>query len=167
MQLAVGLVQAQPMCNGCVNVQGFGRNAAPLGPWHVGQCAHIVGAVGQLDQDDPHITGHRQQHLAKRLSLVFFAGVELQFVQLGQSVDQLCHRRAKALNQLGFGHAAVFQRVMQQRRHQGLSIDFPFRTLGCDSNGVGDVGFAVVAQLTQMRLICKAVGLPNFFQILW
>jgi hypothetical protein len=124
LQLAVGLVQAQAVGNGGVNLQRFGRNAAPFLARHVVQRAHVVRAVGQLDQDDAHIPRHGQQHLAKRLRLVFLAGVELQLVQLGQSVHQFGHGRAKTLDQLGLGDAAVFHGVVQQAAIRAWASSF-------------------------------------------
>ena len=118
-------------------------------------------AVGQFDEDDAHIARHGEQHFSKRLGLVFFAGVELQLVQLGQSVYQFGHWRAKAVDQVGFGDAAIFHGVMEQCGHQGLCIQLPGGALGGHCDGVGDVGLAAVAQLTQMGLVCKAVGLTH------
>ena len=132
---------------------------------HVAQGAHVVRAVGQLDQDDAHVARHGQQHLAERLGLVFLAGVELQLVQLGQAIHQFGHRRAEALDQLGLGDAAVFHGVVQQRGHQGLRVELPFGALGRDGDRVGDVGLAAVAQLAQVGLVGKAVGLPDLFDV--
>ncbi|MOA21569.1 hypothetical protein D3C78_1420680 [compost metagenome] len=125
LQFAVGLVQAQAVGDGRINFQRLGCNAAPFAARHVRQRAHIVRAVGQLDEDDAHIAGHGQQHLAKRFSLVFLAGIELQLVQLGQSVDQLGHRQAEALGQIVLGDAAVFHGIVHQRRHQRRRIELP------------------------------------------
>ena len=108
LKFLVSLVQTEAVGNGCINVERLRRDAGPFVTWGIGQGAHIVGAVGQLDQDDANIARHGQQHLAKRLSLVFFTGREVQLFQLGQAVDQLCDGGAKAFNQLGFGYAAVF-----------------------------------------------------------
>ena len=161
LQLAVGLVQTQPVGDGGVDVEGFRGDAPPLAARHVAHGAHVVGTVGQLDQDDAHITRHGQQHLAEGFRLVFFTGVELQLVQLGQSVHQLGHLQAEAVHELRFGHAAVLERIVQQRGHQGLGVEFPDCALGRDRDRVGDVGLAAVAQLAQMGLVGKSVGLTH------
>ena len=54
---------------------------------------------------------------------------------------------------------------MQQRSHQGLGVQFPFGALGRDGDRVGNVGLAVVAQLAQMGLVGKAVGLAHLLDI--
>ena len=117
-----------------------------------------MGSICKLDQNDAHVARHGQQHFAERLSLVFFAGVEFEFFELGQTVHQLGHGRAKTLYQLGLGDAAVFYGVMQQCRHQGLGVELPFCALLRYGNRVGDVGLATVAQLAQMGFIGIAVG---------
>ena len=36
------------------------------------QRAHVVEPVGELDEDDPDVLGHRQQHLSDVLGLLLF-----------------------------------------------------------------------------------------------
>ena len=122
-------------------------------------------AICQLDQDDAHIAGHRQQHLAKGLGLVFFSGVEFELFELRQTVDQLGHRCAKALDQLGFGDTAVFNRVVQQGGHQRLRIELPFGALLGHSDRVRDVGLAAVAKLAEVRLVSVAVRAPDLVYV--
>ncbi len=165
LQFAVGEIQPQAVRDGGVDLQGFAADALPLAARHVAHGAHVVGAVGQLDQDDSHILGHGQQHFAERLGLVLFPGVELQPFQLGEPVHEVGHRRTEALDQFFLGDAAVFDGVVHERRHQGLGIEFPFGTLGRHRDRVGDVGVAVLAQLTQVGLVGKAVGLAHAFDL--
>ena len=47
------------------------------------QGAHVMGAVGELDQDDPDVLGHGHHHLAEVLDLGFLAIAEFQLVELG------------------------------------------------------------------------------------
>ena len=164
-ELAVGSVEAQSVGDRGVNVQRFLCDTLPLGARHLRHGAHIVGAVGQFDQDHAHVARHGQQHFAKRFGLGFLPAVELQPVQLGQPIHQFGHRRAEALDQLGLADATVFHGVVQQRRHQGLGIQVPIRALGGDRNRVGDVGRTVFSQLPQMHLIGKAVGQTHLLQI--
>ena len=50
--------------------------------------AHVVQPVGELDQDDPDVRGHRDHHLAVVLGLRLVAGLEGQPGQLGDAVDE-------------------------------------------------------------------------------
>ena len=161
LQLAEGLVQTEAMGDGYVNFQRFRRDAAPLGARHVGQRAHVVRAVGQLDQNDAHVARHRQEHFSERLGLVFFAGVELQLVELGQSIDHFGHRCTEALDQIGLGDSAVFHRVVQQCGTQRLGIQLPAGAQPRHRDGVGDVGLAAAAHLAQMGLVGIAIGLAH------
>ena len=50
--------------------------------------AHVVEAVGELDQDDPDVGGHRDHHLAVVLGLVLVAALEGDPGELGDAVDE-------------------------------------------------------------------------------
>ena len=50
--------------------------------------AHVVQAVGELDQDDPDVRGHRDHHLAVVLGLRLVARLERDAGELGHAVDQ-------------------------------------------------------------------------------
>jgi hypothetical protein len=120
-----------------------------------------VRAIGQLDEDHAHVARHGQEHLAKRLCLIFLARVELQLVELGQPIDQFSHSNAEALDQVCLGDAAVLHGVVQQRRHERGRVELPARAQRRHSDRMGDVGFAAIAQLAQVRRVGKAVGLAH------
>ena len=122
MEFAIGLVETQSVGDRHINLQRFARDTAPLAARHVTHGAHVVAAVGQFDQDHANIACHGQQHFAERLGLVFFAGVEFEFVELGQAIDQLSDLDTKSLDQIDFGDATVFHRVVQQCGGKGLRV---------------------------------------------
>ena len=47
-----------------------------------------MDAVSQLDKDDPDILSHRQQHLAEVFRLCMLLGLELNQVDLANTIDQ-------------------------------------------------------------------------------
>ena len=98
LQLSVGLIQPQAVGDGRVDVERFAGDALALVGRHGQHGAHVVQPVGQLDEDDAHVTRHRQQHLAKRLGLVLLAGAELQTLKLGQPVHQFGRSGTKFFN---------------------------------------------------------------------
>ena len=112
MEFAIGLVETQTVGDRHINLKRFAGNTAPLAARHVTHGAHVVAAVGEFDQDHAHIARHGQQHFAEGLGLVFFAGVEFEFVEFGQAIDQLSDLDTKSLNQIDFGDATVFHRVV-------------------------------------------------------
>jgi hypothetical protein len=124
-----------------------------------------VQAVGELDQDDAHVARHRQQHLAKRFGLRFFAGRELQLVELGEAVDEIGDRRTEALDQLALRDAAVFHRVVHQRSHDGLRVELPFGAEARDRDRVRDVRLAAGAELTEVRFVGEAIGLAHLADV--
>ena len=85
--------------------------------------AHVVQAVGELDQDDPDVRGHRDHHLAVVLGLRLVARLERQPGQLGDAVDEagdlLAERRLHLLERGG----GVLDGVVQQRGAQRLGVE--------------------------------------------
>ena len=55
---------------------------------HVLERAHVVQAVGELDQQDADILGHGEQQLAQIFGLGGFLGDQVEARDLGQPVDQ-------------------------------------------------------------------------------
>ncbi|MNN56027.1 hypothetical protein D3C81_1709350 [compost metagenome] len=121
-------------------------------------------AVGQFDEDDAHITRHRQQHFAEVFRLRLDLALEFDFFQLGQTVDQIGDRRAEAFDQLILAYILVFHHIMQQRRHDGLGIQLPVGADFGDRDRMRDVWFARHAHLAQMCLIREAIGFLDLLQ---
>jgi hypothetical protein len=161
LQLAVGLVEAEPVGDRRVDVERLGGDAHPLLAVDRVHGAHVVQPVGELDQDHAHVARHRQQHLAERLGLRLLAGREAQLVELGEAVDEVGGRRAEALDQLGLGDAAILHRVVHQRRHDRLGVELPLGAQARDRDRMGDVGLAAGAELAEMGLVGEAVGLAH------
>ena len=91
LELPLELLDAEPVGQRRVDVEGLlGR--APLLPLrHHGDGAHVVEPVGQLDDEDPPVVGHGHEHLAHRGRLLGLLRVELEPVELGDPVDDGRH----------------------------------------------------------------------------
>ena len=104
------------------------------------QRAHVVQAVGQLDQDHAHIARHGQQHLAE----VFGLGVALAWNSILSSLDTPSTSSAtclpKSFGDLRRGDGGVFHHVVQQRGDQGLGVELPAGQDVGDRQRMGDVG---------------------------
>ena len=159
LQLSIDLIQPQAVGDGRVDVERLPSDALTLVGRHGQHGAHVVQPVGQLDENDAHVTRHRQQHFAKRLSLVLLASAEPQTFKLGQPVHQFGCSRTKFFNQFDLGDTLVFNRVMHQRGHDGLRVKAPVGTQARHGDGVGDVGQATGAELPQVGFISELVGL--------
>ena len=99
-------------------------------------------AVGELDQDDPEIRGHRDHHLAVVLGLALVAALEGDPGELGDPVDELGDRVAEQLLDLIQAGARVLDGVVEQRRAQGLGVE---AEAGADLRHLDGVGDEVLA----------------------
>ncbi len=91
LKLATHLAHAQAMGQRRVNVHGLARDGLLAVGLQVLESAHVVQAVGQLDQHHANVRHHGQQHLADVLGLAVFAVGELNLVDLGDALDDVGH----------------------------------------------------------------------------
>ena len=122
LELELDVVEPEPLGDRRVDLERLAGDRPAPRRRHGRDGAHVVHAVGELHQDDAQVAHHRQQHLAERLRLRLLAALELDLVELGDSVDQLGHVRAEARGQLILGRRGVFDDVVQDRRHDGVGV---------------------------------------------
>ena len=106
------------------------------------QRPHVVEPVGELDEDDPDVLGHRQQHLPDVLGLLLLVAVGGEARQLGHAVDELGDLRPEALLDVGQAVLGVLRDVVEER---GLDRGRVEAELGQDlgrGDRVGDVRLA-------------------------
>jgi hypothetical protein len=115
-------------------------------------CAHVVQAIGELDQDHPHVGGHRDHHLAVVLRLRLVARGEGDPGQLCHAVDDLRDLLAEARAHLLDRSGGVLDRVVQQRRAQRLGIQAHARADPRHADGVHDEVLAGLAPLVGVVL---------------
>ena len=97
LDLAVKAVQAEAVGDRGVDLQRLARDPPPLFRADRIERAHVVQAIGQLDQHDAHVARHREQHLAEVFRLGVLLGLELDAVELGHPVDEVRHRASETL----------------------------------------------------------------------
>ena len=107
--------------------------------------AHVVQAVGQLDEDHPKILRHGHEQLAEVFGLLRLGRGQLQVGQLGDAIDQFGDLFAKQLGDLGIGGFGVFNGVVQQGGDDGGIIKLLFGQDGGDGNRMGEIGFTRLA----------------------
>ena len=76
LELPLDRVDTQPVRQRRVDLERLARLLDLLLLGHRLDRAHVVQAVGELDQDDPHVGGHRDHHLAVVLGLRLVARLE-------------------------------------------------------------------------------------------
>ena len=119
---------------------------------HRAERAHVVQAVGELDQDDPDVRGHRDHHLAVVLGLRLVARLERDPGELGDAVDQAGDLVAEGLADLVEGRGGVLDRVVQQRGAQGRGVQAHAGADARDADRVGDEVLAGLAALVGVVL---------------
>ncbi len=158
LQLAVEIVESEPIGDRRVDLQGLASDATALVRPHGIERAHVVQAVGELDQDHAHIARHGQQHLAEVLRLSLLVGLVLDAVELGDAVHQFGRRLAEMLGELRLGDDRILHDVMEERGDQRLRVEPPAGQRAGDGQRVGNIGFAAGPILAAMRLRRKVVG---------
>jgi hypothetical protein len=119
---------------------------------HRRQRAHVVQAVGQLDEDDPDVRGHRHHHLPVVLGLRLVARLERDAGELGDAVDQAGDLLAELGLHLLQRGGGVLDRVVQQGGAQRLRVQPHARADLGDADGVGDEVLAGAPPLVGMVL---------------
>ena len=88
-QLAANLAHAQAVRDGRINFERLARDLLlPLRRKKL-QGAHVVQAVGQLDEHDADVVHHGQHHLAHVFGLRLFRRGEVDLADLGDAFDDV------------------------------------------------------------------------------
>ena len=123
LELPLDRVDTEPVGDRAVDVERLAGLLDLLLLGHRGDRAHVVQAIGELDQDDPDVRGHRDHHLAVVLGLRLVARLERQPGELGDAVDQAGDLLAERLANLLQRRRGVLDGVVQQRRAQRLGVE--------------------------------------------
>ena len=127
--------------------------------------AHVVQAVGQLDDDHANVGHHGKKHLADVLGLVVFTVGELDLVELGDAFDDVRHLLAKALGDLGRGDIGVFDRIVQQAGGDGGRVHLQLSEHLADLKRMNHVGLARGALLALVLLQAEGPGLADDLEV--
>ncbi len=120
--------------------------------------AHIVEAIGELDDDDADVFGHRQEHLAKVLDLRVFLRLIGDPGQLGHALNQPRDLFAELLGDLLAGDRRVFDDVVQQRRGNRLMVHLEVGQDAGDGERMLDERLARGAALALVGGVGQLVG---------
>ena len=115
-------------------------------------------AIGELDEDDPDVRGHRDHHLAVVLGLRLVAAREGDAGELGDAVDERGDLVAEALSHLVERCARVLDGVVQQCRAQRLGVQAHARADLGHADRVDDELLARLAALIGVVLAREEEG---------
>ena len=139
-ELPLDLLHAEAVRDGGVDLHRLEGFDALLFLALVGHRAHVVQTVGHLDEDDADVLGHSQQHLAHILHLLFFDACILHARELGDALNDVGHRGAEAARDVVMRERGVLDRVVQQRRDDGVLVEPHFRRDDGGGDAVRHIG---------------------------
>ena len=158
LQLPLDGVDAEPVRDRRVDVQGLLGLVDLLLLRHRADRAHVVQPVGELDEDDPDVRGHRDHHLAVVLGLRLVARGERDPGELRDAVDERRDLLPVALADLVDRGGRVLDGVVQQRRAQRLGVQAHARADLRHADRVDDELLTRLAALVGVVLAGEAEG---------
>jgi hypothetical protein len=158
LELPLDGVDPEPMRDRRIDVQGLLGLLYLLLLGQRRQRAHVVEAVGQLDQDHPDVGGHRDHHLAVVLGLGLVARLEGDAGQLGHAVDQGGDLVAELVAHLLQRGRGVLHRVVQESGAEGLGVQAHPRAHPGHPHRMGDEVLARPPTLVGMVLAGEQEG---------
>jgi hypothetical protein len=109
-----------------------------------------VEPVGELDEDDPDVLRHRQQHLPDVLGLLLFVAVGRELRQLGDAVDHVGDLGPEPLLEVLQAELRVLRHVVEECGLDREGID---AQLGRDLGRGDRVGHVRLAGRTHLTLV--------------
>jgi hypothetical protein len=158
LELPLHRVDAEPVRDRRVDLEGLLGLLDLLLLRHGADRAHVVQAIGELDEDDPDVRGHRDHHLAVVLGLRLVAARERDAGELRDAVDERRDLVAEALADLLERGARVLDRVVQQRGAQRLGVEAQAGADLRDADRVDDEVLARLAALVGVVLAGEEEG---------
>ena len=160
-EFILDLLHPEPMGNRGVDVQGLLRNLRPTRFGQVVQRAHVVNAIGKLDQDHPNVVDHRQQHLAEILGLAFLGRGKRNHADLCNPLDHMCHFWPEQLQHPIDGGEGVLDDVMKQASRDRDIVQSHVSHQRGHLKRMGHVGLTRLTFLPRMRGHGEIVGLTQ------
>ena len=158
LDLPLNLPDAQTMRDRSVDIERFARDRFLLRRGKARERPHVVQAVGELDDDDADIFGHRQKHLAKVFDLRVFLRLVGNPRQLRDAVNEARDLFAELRGDLLRGDRRVFDDVVEQCRGDRLMIHLEVGEDARDGKGMPDIRLARSAALAFVSGAGRLVG---------
>ena len=118
----------------------------------------FVQPVGELDQDDPGVVGHRDDHLANVFRLIRFRGTELHAAQLGETVDHPAHIPAEPALQVFVRDFGVLHYIVEEAASDGDDVELEVREDPGYLERMVQIGLARKTDLSLVRLGGHDIG---------
>ena len=122
LELPLDRAHAQAVGQRRVYVHGLARLKQTAVLAQGGKRAHVMQAVGELDDDDANVLGHGKEHLSQRKRLLLVHAVNFDVGELGHAIDELGHRIAKQAGNIGKRGLGVLDGIVQQRGAHHVAV---------------------------------------------
>ncbi len=157
LELPLHLLDTETVGKRGIDLKRLGRDPLLLRGRQRRERAHVVEAVGELDQQHPDVARHGHDHLADVLGLRELARLEVEPVELREAVDDPPDLLAELPIDPLHGERRVLDRVVQERGLERHRIQPEVGEDHGDRDGVLDVLLAGEAVLTLVRGFGRAV----------
>ncbi len=147
LQLPLDLLHTKPVRQRRVDVHGLLAFLQLLLRGLVLHGAHVVQPVGDLDEHHPDVLGHGHEHFAQIFHLSLLGGGEVGSGQLGDTLHKLGNGGTEDALDVLVGGVGVLDAVVKQRAQHRVAVQTHFRYDLRHSQGVNDIGGAVLALL--------------------
>ena len=166
LELPLDRAHAQAVGQRRVYVHGLARLKQTAVLAQGGKRAHVMQAVGELDDDDADVLGHGEEHLAQREGLLLVHAVDFDVGELGHAIDELGHRIAKQAGNIGKRGLGILDGIVQQRGAHHVAVHLEVGQNDSYLDGMVNVHLARTALLVAVLLGGKAVGLLHLREVL-
>ena len=164
-EFAANEAHAEPIGDRRVDVERFAGDALLAFGVEIFERAHVVQAIGQLDQHHAHVVDHGQKHLANVLGLARFGSEQIEAADLRDAFDQAGHVGTKFGGKLFESDFRVFDDVVKDRGAERGRVELHIRQEMGDFNRMGEIGFARKADLAVMMFGGEIVGAAKEVEI--
>ena len=147
LEVPLDLPDAEAVRDRRVDLERLAGDRLLLGRRQARQRPHVVQAVGELDDDDADVLGHRHEHLAQVLDLRVFLRLVGDARELGDALDERGDLGAELRGDLFARDDGVLDDVVQERGGDRRPVHLQVGQDRGDRERVLDVGLARGAQL--------------------
>ena len=165
LKLNADSIHAQPRCNRRVDIQRFAGYTATLFRCQHIQRPHIMETVGNFNQNNPQVFGHRHCHFLKIFSLGFGSTAKSDFVELAHAIDKISNGIAKLALDGGLGNSGIFDNIVQHGSHQALMVHMHFTENPRHGERVSYIGIAATTNLPVMGLFSKIISAADIIYL--
>ena len=161
LELRFEPINTESMCDRRVNFHRLARDLLLAFGGEMVERAHVMQAVGELDQHDANVVRHRDDHLAEILGLLFLAALKRDLRDLRHAVHELRDLWTKVCLHLGQRRMRIFDDVVQKAGDDRRHVELELRDNHRDVERMSDVRLARFALLIDMHPRRVIVGAPD------